>query len=284
MPQAGKVTVRQMLAADLPFGVHLKDQAGWNQTTADIERFLALQPNGCFVAEFDGRPAGTVATFVFGPVAWIAFVLVESELRGQGIGQALMRKALEFIDEQKVPTARLDATPLGQPLYEKLGFVAEFKLARFEGKPTSVTGSVPGISPGKPEHFDAIVALDRKASGAERTDLLRRLIDEQPSQLRVVTKGSNLTGFVLSRPGSRATMIGPCVASNDCGLALLDDSLSQHAGEPVFVDIPLGQTAAIELAKQRGLTVQRELLRMRRGPALVEIPDIIWASSGPEKG
>jgi len=273
-----------MQSADLPFGAHLKDQAGWNQTTADIERFLALQPNGCFVAEFNGQPAGTVAAFVFGPVAWIAFVLVESELRGQGIGQALMQRALEFIDSQKVPTARLDATPLGQPLYEKLGFVAEFKLARFAGKPAAVSLPESEISVGKPEQFAAIVELDRRASGAERAELLRRLIAEQPGELRVVTRSGELVSFALSRPGSRATMIGPCVAEGSAGLALLADALARHAGESVYVDIPLAQTAAIELAQQRGLTVQRELLRMRRGPALVEQPGMIWASSGPEKG
>ena len=63
--------VRGMSAADVPLGLQLTGQAGWNQTEADWRRFLDLQPDGCFVAELDGAAAGTAAAFVFGPVAWV---------------------------------------------------------------------------------------------------------------------------------------------------------------------------------------------------------------------
>ncbi len=48
--------VRPMSAADVPLGLRLRGQAGWNQTEADWRRFLGLQPDGCFVAELDGAP------------------------------------------------------------------------------------------------------------------------------------------------------------------------------------------------------------------------------------
>src|SRR6516162_8696055 len=100
-----------MTGADVPLGLRLKQQAGWNQTEADWRRFLDLWPAGCFVAELDGAAAGTAAAFVFGPVAWVAMVLVEQSLRGRGVGGALMRHALDFLDRQSVRTVRLDATP-----------------------------------------------------------------------------------------------------------------------------------------------------------------------------
>ena len=37
-------------------------------------------------------------------------------------------------------------------------------------------------------------------------------------------------------------------------------------------------------AEARGLTVQRHLTRMCRGELVVEDLDLLWASSGPEKG
>src|SRR5437870_5411367 len=125
--------IRPMTVADLPVGMRLKQQAGWNQTEADWRRFLALEPDGCFVAERDGAPVGTTTTCTFGPVAWIAMVLVDPAVRGQGIGKALMRHALAYLDRCGVRSIRLDATPMGQPLYEQLGFQVEYPLARYEG-------------------------------------------------------------------------------------------------------------------------------------------------------
>src|SRR5215470_13964397 len=103
-----------MTVDDIPLGMRLKEQAGWNQTEADWRRFLDLEPEGCFVAELDSVPAGTTLTCTFGPVAWIAMVLVDAALRGRGIGKALMVHALDFLDRRGVRTVRLDATPLGQ--------------------------------------------------------------------------------------------------------------------------------------------------------------------------
>src|SRR5258705_12655293 len=114
-----------MTVADIPVGMRLKDQAGWNQLEADWRRLLDLQPDGCFVAELGGSPVGTVTTCRFGPVAWIAMMLVDVRFRRCGIGRALMSHALEDLDAHGVCTVRLDATPLGRPLYETLGFVAE---------------------------------------------------------------------------------------------------------------------------------------------------------------
>src|SRR3712207_6787044 len=125
--------VRPMTPADLPRGRRLSRRAGWNQTAADWRRFLALEPDGCFVAEHDGTPVGTTTTAVFGPVAWIGMVLVDAPARGRGVGTALVRHALAALDRRGVPTVRLDATPLGQPLYERLGFTGQFRLSRYEG-------------------------------------------------------------------------------------------------------------------------------------------------------
>src|SRR5215468_10104666 len=102
--------IRTMTDNDLSLAMSLKDQAGWNQTEADWQRFLAMEPAGCFVAEWDGRPVGTTVTCILGSVAWVAMVLVDPEFRGKGIGKALMTHALDFLESQSVPSIRLDAT------------------------------------------------------------------------------------------------------------------------------------------------------------------------------
>jgi len=37
-----------------------------------------------------------------------------------------------------VPTIRLDATPLGRPVYAKLGFVDEYEVTRYGGTPAPI--------------------------------------------------------------------------------------------------------------------------------------------------
>src|SRR5215831_10415209 len=118
-----------MSTADLPLGIRLGQQAGWNQTPADWQRFLDLQPDGCFVGLWDGLPVSTITTFLFGKTAWIAMVLVEASHRGRGIATALLEHTLSLVDGSGIRVVRLDATPLGLPVYARLGFVEQFRLA-----------------------------------------------------------------------------------------------------------------------------------------------------------
>ena len=50
----------------------------------------------------DGVPVGTATTCLFGRVAWLALVLVESSARRQGNGQGLLEHALAFLDDTGV--------------------------------------------------------------------------------------------------------------------------------------------------------------------------------------
>lgn len=275
------LAIRPFAEANVPLGMRLKSQAGWNQLEADWRRMLEMQPGGGFVAEYGGTPAGTVMTCIFGEVAWIAMMLVDQSLRGKGIGRALMEHALAYLGEQGVRTVRLDATPLGQPLYEKLGFVAEYSLARYAGNPLGGEGGS-GVTPAAASDHEAICALDRSVTQTDRRKLLSRLLAERPGF--VVRENGQLRGYLLTRAGANATQIGPCIGDDFAGPLLLTHAFAQHASQPVYIDIPQSRTIAAALAREQGLCVQRDLLRMNRGPSVNERVHSLWASSGPELG
>ena len=65
---------------------------------------------------------------------------------------------------------------------------------------------------------------------------------------------------------------------------LLIEARRTYAGQAVVIDVPAGHAPAQALVRAAGLTVQRSLMRMRRGAELDEDPARLWASSGPEKG
>jgi GNAT superfamily N-acetyltransferase len=272
-----------MTPADIPLGMRLKKQAGWNQTEADWRRFLVLEPDGCFVAELDDVPVATTTTCVFGGIGWIAMVLVDERVRGRGIGSALMRHALAYLDERAVLTVRLDATPLGQPVYERLGFVSNYPLVRYEGvlparQPPTEVGPVHS------NDLDGICEIDRGATGTDRSKMLIRLFEERPERFTMVRRDEECLGFLALRPGAAALQVGPCIATPLAVPLLIADACDRYRDQQAYVDVPTGNHSAISLAESLGLTVQRRLMRMHRGRAIGERIPMLWASSGPEKG
>lgn len=283
--------IRLMTTGDLQLGLKLTNQAGWNQVEADWLRFLQLEPEGCFVAELNGKAVGTTATCVLGQVAWIAMVLVDVDSRGKGVGTALLKYSIGYLKERRVETIRLDATALGRPIYEKLGFLPEYELARFEShgakfSPPIGDGGANSALPTQatPDDFAETIDFDAQTTGRDRGKMLRRLFEEFPENICIVRKASNIEGFITRRPGANATQIGPCRATSFAGPVLLADALNKCAGEPVFVDVPLDNKDAVKIAETTGLTIQRRFTRMYWGHKPAEDIKTLWASSGPEKG
>lgn len=276
------VRIRTMTTDDLALGLRLSAQAGWNQTEADWLRLLYFEPEGCFVAELDELAVGTTTTCVLGHVAWIAMVLVDVKHRRRGVGTHLLSHALDYLDSRRVPTVRLDATPAGRPVYEKLGFRPEYELARYEGIASRCEGS-PIVVETTSETYKDIIELDRKMTGTDREKMLTKLIDEFPDDLRVLM-GLGVEGYVMVRPGANAIHVGPCVAGIETGSALLSDALHRCRGKAVFVDVPRDNVAAVKLVESAGLRIQRCFMRMCRGRRVDDKVEALWAGSGPEKG
>jgi ribosomal protein S18 acetylase RimI-like enzyme len=271
-----------MITDDLVLGLRLSRQAGWNQTEADWLRLLYFEPDGCFIAELDEIAVGTTTTCVFGHVAWVAMVLVDVAARNKGIGTQLLCYALDYLDDRQVLTVRLDATPAGKLLYEKLGFQQEYELARYEGIASCCEGSPIAVE-ATPETYPDIIELDRKMTGTNREKLLARLFDEFPHDLQIIRR-HGVDGYAIKRPGANAIQVGPCVAGIKAGSALLSDVLHRSRGKPVFVDVPRDNVAAVKLVESTGLRIQRCFVRMYRGKRVDDKVEALWAGSGPEKG
>ena len=214
-PKPVSTRIRIMNRSDIASGEHLNTIAGWNQTEADWGRFLDSSPNGCFVTEVDGRIVGTAATISYeNRFAWIGMVLVDPEFRNMGIGTRLLQQAMEHLDRMGVSTMKLDATPLGKPIYSKLGFVSEYEIERWLlTRPVTVPPSPPVVTSDVDEaQLAAICALDREVFGADRSFLLRSLHELAPDLTSVVWSAGIPQGYALGRKGRFADHLCPCVA------------------------------------------------------------------------
>ncbi len=278
--------LRRLYTADSPFADSVRARCGWNQTLADWERFLETEPEGCFLAEWDGTAAGTATTTLYGPdLAWIGMVLVHPDFRRRGIGSALLQHCIQYLRGRSVRCIKLDATPAGKMVYDGLGFHDEWTLRRWEGRPATIEPES-GLRLWQASDADRIDLLDRKAFGASRRKLLGALASQSHTSLVAESALGGIEGFGFARAGSRAVYLGPVVAANpEKGLRLVSALLAHHPGQKVFWDIPDDNKAAVTWAQQHGLTEQRPLIRMFLGEnASPGDPRLQFALAGPEVG
>lgn len=268
--------------------MRLKNLAGWNQTIADWRRLLRLNPSGCFAALADEKVVATITTTEYeDELAWIGMVLVEPSFRRRGIATRLMEAALEYLKEKQVRAVKLDATPEGQLVYEGLGFEFELMVERWSRAGDAVNTTSDRAPDAADSALGSVLELDRRAFGADRSQLLRLLIDDSTGGLRSRRKiGENSSGYALARPGTAADYIGPIVADDpQTALALLDDMLGRATNAQVLIDINTTFGVAPAELKSRGFVKQRDLIRMRRGEESgAGTSDLIFAIAGPEVG
>jgi GNAT superfamily N-acetyltransferase len=279
-----QTVIRPLSASDIPDAMALVIEAGWNQTSADWQRFLAATPDGCFKALADERLVGTVTTKAYDErLAWIGMVLVDRAHRARGIGRLLMETVLDYVDRAGIRCVMLDATPAGQGLYEKFGFVEQERLERWELTRHDVPRSAEA-----PERriCEQVMDLDRTLFGADRRGLLRSLEAEAPELAVEIVDAQQVHGYVFGRRGTLADHLGPWMAREErTANDLLDTFLERSARSRVFVDCFVHHDWGLRLMKARGFHLSRPLTRMCRGkrPVTAKTPALL-AAVGPEFG
>ena len=284
MQDSSEVEIRLLQESDIAAAMDLKRLAGWNQTETDWRTLLQLETNGCFAAVLDDQLLGTTTTTSYGSqLAWIGMVLVQPEKRRTGIATKLLQTALSYL-EHRVSIVKLDATADGKSVYERIGFEVESLIERWSRKGEPVNFER------QPETIDSdtrreILRLDAQAFGADRSKLLSLLLTNtcvRPVVQR--TEAGSVTGYALARPGSNAAYVGPVVLDQGSDAsALLDQILEQLHSSPVYVDLNRNWGVGQRLLSERGFEKQRDLIRMRRGPAIPTSP-LVFAIAGPEVG
>jgi predicted N-acetyltransferase YhbS len=278
------VSIREMAADDVAAGLMLCRISHWNQTEQDWRFFLTAAPRGALVAEEGGRVIGTVATLPYGSFTWISMVLVEPVARGRRVGTLLLQRGLALVGADA--TARLDATPSGEAIYSRLGFVGEHRLARWCLDVPPPIARRAAARPLAPADWPAIATMDQRAFGASRLGLLQRLVAEAPEYARVISRGSDVRGYLFGRHGHNREHLGPLVADGaDTAAALLESVLTDQPNRRFYIDVPDDRQEWRDLLSRIGFAIERPFLRMRRGPlATPGQPSSVHAIAGPEFG
>jgi len=288
IPDISKFKIRSMITNDLNQAISLSNSEGWNQTEKDWKLLLENPLNTCIVAEYNDKVIGTATALNHSnKVAWIGMVLVDKCFRGQGVGKMLLTNIIGLL--KNVDSIKLDATPAGKSLYEKLGFIDEYIIYRMINPSLqSFKKQVFNYEPVKIEQVSLtdVLKLDKKIFGTARTYLLQTLLNNYPGKSFLIKRNQKLDGYMFGRDGVRFNYIGPVFAfSQDSARILISKALESLNHQPVALDILEDKEEIIKWLESLGFTKQRHFIRMylksNSSCGLIKYQYLI---SGPEFG
>jgi GNAT superfamily N-acetyltransferase len=276
-------TIRPMTDDDLDPAVELMIDGGWG----DRRRFLrfTLDHPGCvpLVGEVEDRIAGTGVATVNGAVGWIGMIFVDEALRGRGLGTALTEAVIGELERAGCRSLALIASPYGRPIYERLGFATEvaYRIVAAPGRGGGTPGGGSGGSGGEADRLrpyakddlDAVLALDREATGEDRGHLLR--VSLAPAGTTIALDGDGrIAGFEASAPWGTHPAIAPETAA---GIRLLEARRVRTAvGSDARTAIPVSNRTGLTALENLGWNAERELVRMVRGAPIAWHPGAVW--------
>lgn len=264
--------IRALTTADLPAAVALLEIAGLGGAKANLGRYLATQPGCGWVAVAGDTLLGIVTVLGQGTAAFVGAMAVHPAHRGAGVGRALLEHGHAVARRAGIATFLLEATPLGEHLYRRLGYEPEHEtlILHREGELTSIGARLVDADHGP------FTALDRLATGTRRDDMLRILFAERGPGGAVRHRGELVAGGLVV--GER---LGPVHAiDGDAGRAVID----QLAPACRVVTVPAPNEPALAALERHGFREARRLRRMRLGPPVEMRPAWVWALASPGAG
>jgi GNAT superfamily N-acetyltransferase len=248
----------------------------WGDRRAWFEYAVADPLCRVFIAEDGaGRIVGTGVATINGPVAWIGTIWVASDVRGRGLGRALTEAPIDAAEAAGCRTLVLVATTVGRPLYERLGFAVQTWYRTLEAPGLAGAGEAPDprIRPFRPDDLDAMVALDRTATGEDRAHILAALAT--PDGTRILADDADRpVGSVVRAPWGGGATIAPDLP--DALAILRARRLAYPPDRRVRCGILLENEAGAAALQADGWTEAWRAPRLVRGAPPDWHPEHIW--------
>lgn len=260
MNSARDFTVRRLVRAELDAMLDWAAAAGWNPGLNDAECFWAQDPQGFFGAELDGRLAGSVSMVRYqGDFAFGGLFLVQAAHRGHGLGRAMTEAAFAHAAGCCIG---LDGVVAQQENYRaQSGAVYAHRNRRYQGQGG---GEAPaGLGDLGSVAWDDLLALDARCFLSPRPRFLRAWIDAPGHRGLAVKRDGRLAGYGVIRPCRVGFKIGPLFAETpEQGRAIFRGLMALAPGQPVQLDAPETNPAAVEMAEAAGMGLVFETARM----------------------
>jgi GNAT superfamily N-acetyltransferase len=223
---------------------------------------------GAIFAGVDGDEVVAAAVALpFPGTGWLGGIAVLPDRQRRGLGEAMTAHAMQWLTARGAVTLQLNATKVGLPVYQRLGFRADGDCAQFTGAVPE--GADDNVRPARPSDLPAALALDQAATGEDRSRLLELA---WPSDAQVYESAGRILGYRATRePGS----LGAIVTDGSLeAQGLLSALLSGAAGSGKrTICLPADDTAAVGRISAAGFRETQRTTRMYAGPRLPWQPE-----------
>jgi GNAT superfamily N-acetyltransferase len=250
--------------------VQWASQEGWDPGLNDASIFFESYPTsfyGYFLNE-QLIAGGSIVSYD-GEFGFMGFFIVHPEHRGKGIGESLWLKRRDLLRRKLKPgaTIGMDGVLAMQQFYAKGGFSHAFRDERRVrlGQVFSIDKTIRKIDSSTAIH--EVLAYDKMCFGFNRADFMTKwLLDSQAISFTAVNDHGELTGFAVMRKTEAGWKIGPLFSDTIVSAEnLYKACLNEVPNEKVFLDIPLINEDAVQLAHKYNTAYVFECARMYLG-------------------
>jgi len=269
------IGIRAMSPAEVDLAIEWASREGWNPGLDDAACFRSTDPEGFLMAFADGEPAASLSAVRYGETfGFIGLYIAAPPYRGRGIALRLWRAGMAYLGDRVIG---LDGVPERQHDYRRSGFELAWRNVRYSGSVAPAAPDDPRLVPVEPDMRLALLDYDRPFFPVPRPRFLESWLTRnetrqswaliEPAFDAGGTRGC-VTGYGTVRQCRTGWKIGPLFADDPVGADVLFRRLAACAGtDPVILDLPEPNPAALDLAKAYGLSPVFETARMYRGAA-----------------
>ena len=280
-------TIRLMEERDIDFALAQTAREGWEIAPGGFQMHLDDDPDGCFIAEREGRPIAMITTTRYGRSAFMGNLIVEPSSRRQGVGEMLMRCAMDRLRQQGISRLALEADAPGVKLYRRLGFTDAFQSLRFEAMRPARPAAGEGreVEPLTADNLKEMARFDAHHFGDDRSRILAALLPRAPAALCLRRDGAP-AGYIITQPLKGGVRLGPAVAIGaEAAAALIDAVLARLDAARFTAGVPAPNRDGARVLRARGFEPRTPCLRMVCGDeAYHGRPEHVLAIAGGDRG
>ena len=197
----------------------------------------------------------------------MGFFIVKPEYRSFGIGKKLWYQRRDTLLKRLKDGASIgmDGVIAMQPFYKKGGFEISFRDERYEkiGFESEINKN---ISPISEEDINSILNYDRQCFGFSRPQFMKPWLKLSGNKTFKYIDNYELKGFAVVRKANKGYKVCPLFADNELiAEELYKACLNSVIGEPLYLDIPVINSGAVNIIKKYDAAYVFECARMYYG-------------------
>lgn len=267
-------TIETLRADDLKYISGLTP-VGWYDVTPLYEMHLNQDYFFPIKLVIENKLIGVGELIINDKNGWLGNIIVSKDFRNQGLGKKITKRLIEIANAKDCESIYLLATPLGKPVYQKLGFQEKGKYLFFEKGEKNIelenNNGSDHIIPFDEIYKDQIFEMDKEAIGEDRSKVLalnlaQSFVYKKPNE-------NEISGFFIPTLGDGVIICNNTIA----GFEFLQ---KREALDKKRIIVPEECTATINFVKQNKYTYFRKATFMFIGKMKTWNPAMIYSRVG----